>query len=160
MISQEIPYDQFGSGIGSDFLPNPILLTGERGQCGKEKQQQHCKHCSLMDIILVGSTVLVTNPNHITGAAMLNIYSVQATANTSCALYLFQAPSFSLMVSGSFSWLTAIHVISGRETWRAFVSMQLLCEFHLCQMWFPRDSGESHTGIIPKVFLFISVTKD
>lgn len=95
-----------------------------------------------MDIILVVSTVVVTNPNHITGAATLNIYSIPATTNTSCAVYLPQATSFPLMVSGCFSWLTAIHVISSRESWRAFVSIQLFCEFHLCQMWFPRDSGE------------------
>lgn len=140
---RKYPYGQFGSGIGSDFFthshPTP---WGEGDRVGKRTAKTLCKHCLLMDIILVVSTVLVTNLNHITGAAMLNIYSISPAANTSCAVYLPQASSFPLMVKGCFSWLPHIHVISNTESWRAFPSMHLLCEFHLCQKWFPRYSGE------------------
>lgn len=123
------------------FYPPPSYSLQEGGRVRK-RETTLWKHCSLVDKILVVSTVLITNPNHITGAAMSNIYSIPATANTSCAVYLPQASSFPVMVTGFFSWLTAIHVISGRESWRAFASMQLLCEFHFCKMWFSRYSGE------------------
>lgn len=114
---RKYPYGQCGSGTGPDFLPTPILLTGEKGaEWERDTATTLCKHCSLMDVILVVSTGLVTNPNHIMGAAMSKVYSISARVSTSYAVYFPQASSFPLMVSGCFSWLTAIHVVSGRES--------------------------------------------